>query len=298
MQTIQHHTDCPICGSASVQPVLTATDHTVSHEIFEIWECSGCTARFTQNAPEADSIGRYYKSDNYISHSNTSRGLVNKLYHRVRRITLEQKRKLIGKMTGLQAGSLLDVGAGTGLFADAMRRAGWKVTGLEPDAAARERAREMNILLQDIADLHQLPPESYDAITLWHVLEHVHDVHGYLDRLKTLLKPEGRLLIAVPNFTSADARTYGAFWAAYDVPRHLWHFSPRSMQLLLKQHGFSTEKMYPQWFDSFYVSMLSEQYKTGSSNIIKGAWNGLMSNMQALTSVRRCSSVIYIARKS
>lgn len=297
MSTIIHHTACPVCDSSDIFPVLTARDHTVSNEIFEITECKTCTARFTQNIPDADSIGRYYQSENYISHSNTSKGLVNRLYHRVRKITLNQKRKLVESVTGLKHGNLLDVGAGTGLFVDAMRAAGWKVTGLEPDAAARDRARQMNILLNDSKDLFNLPSSSFDAITLWHVLEHVHDLHGYLEQLKKLLQDNGKLIIAVPNYTSADAAIYKEFWAAYDVPRHLYHFSPGSMKLLLKKHGFKLESTHPQWFDSFYVSMLSEQYRTGKSNLIGGVWNGSRSNMNALTDKYKCSSLIYVAAK-
>ena len=297
MQSIIHHTSCPLCGAASIHNVLRAKDHTVSYETFEIWECDECGARFTQDVPDAESIGRYYQSENYISHSNTQQGLVNKLYHRVRKITLEQKRKLVQKATGMQSGNILDVGAGTGFFVDTMRKAGWKVTGLEPDASARAKAREMNILLNDSKDLFQLPADSFDAITLWHVLEHVHALHEYIDRLKQLLKKDGRLIIAVPNYTSADAKKYGEYWAAYDVPRHLYHFSPGSMQALLKKHGFKLTSTHPQWFDSFYVSLLSEQYKTGKSQLLSGAWSGFNSNRVALGAATRCSSVIYIAAK-
>lgn len=295
MQKIIHHTTCPLCEAAGIRPVLTVKDYTVSKEEFEIWECGECTGRFTQNVPDTASIGAYYKSENYISHSNTSQGLINKLYHQVRRITLAQKRKLVQKVTNLQNGNLLDIGAGTGLFVDTMRKAGWKVTGLEPDEAARARAREMKILLNDAKDLFHLPVASFDAITLWHVLEHVHDLQAYFKQIRQLLQDNGKLIIAVPNYTSADAGAYGKYWAAYDVPRHLYHFSPEAMKRLLRHHGFRLQSYYPQWFDSFYVSLLSEQYKSGRSNLIKGAWNGLRSNMNAFTARDKCSSLIYVA---
>ena len=297
MQSTIHYNNCPLCGAASIKKVLTAKDHTVSGETFEIWECSACTGRFTQDVPTLPNIGRYYRSENYISHTNTSRGLVNKLYHRVRKITLKQKRNLIKKVTGLDTGHLLDIGAGTGFFAEAMRKAGWKVTGLEPDEAARKRAREMNIVLNDVKDLFSLPPASFNAITMWHVLEHVHDVHGYLSQINKLLQNDGRFIVAVPNYISGDAKLYAEHWAAYDVPRHLYHFSPAAMKGLLQKHGFTVQSMHPQWFDSFYVSMLSEQYKTGSSHVIKGAWKGLQSNLHAMGNAGRCSSVIYVAGK-
>jgi 2-polyprenyl-3-methyl-5-hydroxy-6-metoxy-1,4-benzoquinol methylase len=286
--------NCPLCGSGNIHFVLNAQDHTVSGEVFEVWECGECTARFTQNVPEADNIGRYYQSENYISHSNTSEGLVNKLYHQVRKITLTQKRKLVQKVTGLQKGNLLDIGAGTGLFAEAMRGAGWNVTALEPDETARKKAAEMNIILEDAQRFFQLPAASFDAITMWHVLEHVHEVHKYLEQAKQLSKSTGVIIIAVPNYISTDAKTYGAYWAAYDVPRHLYHFSPGAMRTLLKKHGFTLHSMHPQWFDSFYVSMLSEQYKTGKSSLVKGGWHGLRSNVNAMTAANKCSSVIYV----
>jgi SAM-dependent methyltransferase len=286
--------NCPLCGSGNIHFVLAAQDHTVSGEVFEIWECGECTARFTQHVPDAAGIGRYYQSENYISHSNTSQGLVNKLYHQVRKVTLTQKRKLVQKVTGLQTGRLLDIGAGTGLFAGAMRGAGWDVTALEPDESARKKAAEMNIALQDAESFFQLPAAAFDAITMWHVLEHVHKVHDYLEQAKKLLKSTGLLIIAVPNYISTDAKVYGSYWAAYDVPRHLYHFSPGAMRTLLKRHGFALHSMHPQWFDSFYVSMLSEQYKTGGSRLLKGGWNGLRSNVNAMTAANKCSSVIYV----
>ena len=156
----------------------------------------------------------------------------------------------------------------------------------------------MNIVLNDATDLFNLPPASFHIITLWHVLEHVHDVHAYLSQIAKLLQPNGKLVIAVPNYTSADASAYGANWAAYDVPRHLYHFSPAAMRTLLLRHGFTIQSMHPQWFDSFYVSLLSEQYKTGRSNLIKGAWNGLRSNFHAIGSAGKCSSVIYVSGRA
>jgi SAM-dependent methyltransferase len=157
-------------------------------------------------------------------------------------------------------------------------------------------AAGMNIKLDDLANLFSLPATSFDAITLWHVLEHVHELHRYLDQFRHLLKSSGKLIIAVPNYTSADAAYYREHWAAYDVPRHLYHFSPASMELLLKKHEFSVEKIYPQWFDGFYVSLLSEQYKTGKTKLIKGGWMGLRSNLNTLFKKQECSSLIYVAK--
>ncbi len=286
---------CPICGQTNIHKVLGAEDYTVSHEVFDIWECTNCTLRFTQGVPEPDKIGAYYQSETYISHSDTRQGFVNKAYHAVRLRTLQSKKNLVQKQTGRSTGKMLDVGSGTGAFVNVMKRAGWDTMGLEPDQAARVRAAELyGVTLEETGKLFELPSDSFDAITLWHVLEHVHDLHGYMKRLGNLLKPEGRLFIAVPNYTSYDGGYYGAHWAAYDVPRHLYHFSPRAMRVLLSLHGLKLEVIRPMWYDSFYVSMLSEQYRNKKSNLSGAMVRGAMSNLRAFGDRESCSSVIYI----
>jgi 2-polyprenyl-3-methyl-5-hydroxy-6-metoxy-1,4-benzoquinol methylase len=296
METI-HFSSCPICGSKDIQYALSALDYTVSGESFQIMHCNTCTARFTQDIPTVESIARYYQSSKYISHTDTRKGIVNKMYHQVRKITLKQKRKLVEMVSGNAKGKLLDVGAGTGMFVQTMAASGWDVKGLEPDEGARKIAASSNILLADPSSLFSLEKNSFAVITLWHVLEHVHQLHEYIDQFHELLSPSGTLIIAVPNYTSHDAVHYGTNWAAYDVPRHLYHFSPRSMQGLLEKHHFTLRHVYPQWFDSYYVCLLSEQYKTGKMNLLRGAWQGAASNTAALTNKKRCSSLIYIAGK-
>ena len=289
---------CPVCNSINISKQLSAEDYTVSHQQFEIWQCAVCTLRFTQAAPDASSVGDFYQSENYISHTDTDEGIINKLYHFVRKRTLKRKQWLIEQATGVTKGTLLDIGAGTGAFAHSMQQAGWKVTGLEPDVATRERAAGLHQLqLQDTAALFQLPIASFDAITMWHVMEHVHELHAYIEQIKLLLKEKGKALIAVPNYTSYDAQVYQQHWAAYDVPRHLYHFSPESESNLLKQHGLQLLSVKPMWFDSFYIAMLSEQYKNGKNNFVKALWNGMLSNAKAMFDKKRCSSVIYVIGK-
>jgi 2-polyprenyl-3-methyl-5-hydroxy-6-metoxy-1,4-benzoquinol methylase len=298
MPVIIHYTDCPVCGAQNLQEVLLVKDYTVSNEKFPIVECSNCTLRFTQNVPDAASISPYYKSENYISHTNTSKGLVNSLYQAVRKRTLKHKRKLVEKITGKTKGHSLDVGSGTGAFANEMKQAGWQVTGLEPDADARAVAKQLYSLgLNEMDQFQQLPANSFDAITLWHVMEHVHDLHPYVEQLKNLLAQDGKLFIAVPNYTSKDAAIYKEYWAAYDVPRHLYHFSPKSVQVLMEKHGLKLLQHKPMWFDSFYISMLSSKYKNGKTNLVTSFFNGLRSNFTAMGDVRKCSSVIYIIGK-
>jgi 2-polyprenyl-3-methyl-5-hydroxy-6-metoxy-1,4-benzoquinol methylase len=298
MSDIIHYDHCPACGSANISFALKAKDETVSHEYFEIWECNNCTIRFTQNVPDERNIGKYYESSAYISHSNTSQGVVNKLYHTVRSITLQSKRKLVEESSGRKTGSLLDIGAGTGAFASTMKKTGWNVTGLEPDETARTNAKkDFNIELQPTENLASLQPGMVDVITLWHVLEHVHKLHTYLDTFYYLLAENGTLIVAVPNYTSYDAKAYSANWAAYDVPRHLYHFSPQSMNTLLKAHQFKLMQQKPMWFDSFYVSLLSEKYASGKNGFVSAFARGALSNLKAVGKPKNCSSVIYIAKK-
>lgn len=293
------YTACCFCKSENIAKVFSAKDYTVSQQEFEIWHCNNCTGRFTQHVPVAEKIGSYYQSTDYVSHSDTKKGLINRLYHLVRSYTLQSKQKLVSQLSGLQSGHLLDIGAGTGAFAHTMKNAGWNITALEPDETARENALKNYALhLQSPGDLYQLPSSLFDVITMWHVLEHVHDLHGYISNFKRILKPGGTLLIAVPNYTSYDAEIYQRYWAAYDVPRHLYHFSPECMRRLMQQNGFNITNYKPMWFDSFYVSMLSEKYKTGKSNLAKAFANGLASNRKAMKNTKKCSSVIYVIKNA
>ncbi len=293
-----HYSLCPVCSSSSVSKIIRAKDHTVSGEEFQIFECADCTLRFTQDVPDNLGIGRYYKSENYISHSNTSKGLVNTIYQAVRKRALVQKRKLIESATGVRKGHLLDVGSGTGSFAATMKNAGWNVMALEPDEQARTVGlRDHHISIESSDRFNHLPSDTYDAITLWHVLEHVHDLQGYIRQFRKLLRSTGKLFVAVPNYTSFDAMVYGENWAAYDVPRHLYHFNPRSMQRLMKLGELKVIKVMPMWYDSFYVSLLSSRYKKGKTNWLSALWTGMLSNLKAMENKERCSSLIYIIEK-
>ncbi|MGI8582793.1 MAG: class I SAM-dependent methyltransferase [Chitinophagaceae bacterium] len=289
------YTACPCCNEENIEKILSAKDHTVSNEIFEIWQCNTCTIRFTQNIPDKNEIGKFYKSENYISHSDTKKGFINSMYHMVRQRTLNSKKKLIEKYTRLSTGKVLDIGAGTGAFLQTMNQSKWEVTGVESHDTARENAKKLyGLSLQAPGEIFNLRPQSFDAITLWHVLEHVHELHVYMDQLKKLLKPTGYLFIAVPNYNCYDEKVYKEFWAAYDVPRHLYHFSPTSITQLLLKHGLQLKEIKPMWYDSFYVSLLSEKYKTGTNNFWSAAWNGYVSNWKALFDKEGCSSIIYV----
>jgi 2-polyprenyl-3-methyl-5-hydroxy-6-metoxy-1,4-benzoquinol methylase len=295
----KHYTECPVCSSRDINPLLTVKDFSVSKEDYVIWQCAQCSLRFTQDVPDEVSIGPYYKSPDYISHTNTDKGFINRTYQKVRNHTLQQKAGLVISQTGVQKGKIMDVGCGTGAFLNVMREKGWSIQGIEPDYDARMLAKDLyNIEPKEPSAIAEIQNGSLDAITLWHVLEHVHELHPYIERLKELLKRDGKLFIAVPNYQSLDAAHYRPYWAAYDVPRHLYHFSPKSMEVLMQQHGLQIKEKKPMWFDSFYISLLSSKYHTGKPKYLSAFFNGLRSNINALTDRNKCSSIIYIISKA
>lgn len=298
MANILHYSSCPVCRSKNIGEVLKATDYTVSKEEFSIYECKDCTLRFTQDVPDASSIGPYYKAEDYISHTNTSKGFINRIYLSVRNRTLRNKRKLVEKFTSQRNGDILDYGSGVGSFASEMKKNGWKTIALEPDPGAREKAAELySIEVYGSDTLTGIPNESVDAVTLWHVLEHVHELNNCVAELKRVLRSDGKIFIAVPNYTSHDAKVYQRYWAAYDVPRHLYHFSPSSMKRLMTAHGLKINAHKQMWYDSFYISLLSSKYKNGTSNWITSFWNGMISNLRSIGNAKKCCSVIYVISK-
>ncbi len=290
---------CPVCDHNDFSPFLTTTDFFVSGEQFEIMHCNGCGMKITSNAKDEEHIGKYYQSEEYISHSNTGKGFVNGVYHLVRKYMLGRKRNLVHESTGKNKGHLLDIGAGTGFFLKEMKTKGWQITGTEKSADARKFAEEKFYLkLNPAEDLFSFNDHSFDVITLWHVLEHIHKLNDNMDAFFRLLKPGGKLIIAVPNYTSFDAKEYMNYWAAWDVPRHLWHFAPKNLRQLGEKHGFSVQNMYNMPFDSFYVSMLSERYKKSSFPLFRGLITGKISWLISLTRKGRASSVIYVLEKN
>lgn len=289
---------CPVCDATEFLPFLTCTDFFVSSEQFNIKQCNTCGFKITENIEDEENIGRYYQSENYISHSNTSKGLVNSVYHGVRKYMLGRKRRLVETATSLKKGSVLDVGTGTGFFLNEMQKSGWQVTGTEKSSEARDFAKkEFRIENLPSENIFELQENSFDVITLWHVLEHIHLLDKNMVTFYKLLKNNGKLVIAVPNYNSYDARYYKEFWAAWDVPRHIWHFSPEQMKKLGAKHGFNLVKLHAMPFDSFYVSMLSEKYKKSGFALFKGILIGKISWLKSVVNPAKCSSVIYVFEK-
>jgi len=290
--------NCPLCNSSQTRYHISCKDHLVSDETFDLVQCTDCGLVFTQNAPKPDEIGRYYESLNYISHSDTKKGLTARLYHLARQVMLPAKRKTVQNFTGKTTGTLLDYGSGTGYFIRHMADYGWETQGIEIDKGAREYAKEWTHLPVDSPEtLAALPDNHFDVITLWHVLEHVHDLTGTLSQFNRILKNGGHLVIALPNYTSTDAQHYKENWAAYDVPRHLWHFAPKTVKTILSDNGFQLDALKPLPLDAFYISMLSEKYQGHSLALFRGIIHGFQSWLKSLRDQERSSSLTYIAVK-
>ncbi len=278
-------------------PYLTVKDHSVSGETFELIKNTEYGFLKTIPEPSSDKLPDYYKSEDYISHTDTQRNLFEKVYHIIRRISLKKKLKLINSFSSEEK-KLLDVGCGTGDFLKIAKENNWTVSGIEPNEQARKIANiKTEHSVFEIEQLLKFEPSSFDTITLWHVLEHLPNLEDHISVFKKLLKPQGTLIIAVPNYKSYDAKYYKEFWAAFDVPRHLWHFNKTSISKLVLKFSMEVIKIKPMLFDAFYVSLLSEKYKHGKMNPIKGFWIGLLSNFKALKS-KEASSLIYIIKKS
>jgi 2-polyprenyl-3-methyl-5-hydroxy-6-metoxy-1,4-benzoquinol methylase len=275
MKQIEH---CPICNHLEHEVFLTVKDHMITQEVFTIVRCKGCGFHFTNPIPELDKIGAYYKSEEYVSHSSSKKGLINFLYGVVRKRTLNQKVAWLNKVA--RGKHLLDVGCGTGHFLRTAKQKGYHVTGIEPDEDARHFANEENDI-QPLPQekLYELPENSFDAITMWHVLEHVYELNADLEKMAALLKKDGVFMIAVPNMAAYDAQLYKEYWAAYDVPRHLYHFQQSNIVQLFSKYGFELKEVLPMKYDAYYVSMLSEKYKNGS--LLKAIINGWKSNRKA-----------------
>jgi 2-polyprenyl-3-methyl-5-hydroxy-6-metoxy-1,4-benzoquinol methylase len=271
---------------------LTVKDHSVSKETFDLYHDEKTDMLITFPQPSLENLGRYYESEDYISHTDGKRSLFEKAYHFIKSIALKNKLQLINSQQP-NKGRILDIGAGTGDFLAVAKENGWETVGVEPSDKARAIALKKAVSF--VEDTSGLENHSFDVITMWHVLEHVPNLDNQIKELKRLLKPSGTLIVAVPNFKSFDAKHYGTFWAAYDVPIHFWHFSKKAIKTLFEKEDMELEKVLPMKFDSFYVSLLSEKYKHGKMNFIKAFFVGLQSNVKAKQN-SEYSSHIYVLK--
>lgn len=283
--------------SSKNKPYIKVKDHSVSGETFQLFHNQEMDYLETTPQPSLEKLPDYYKSEDYISHTNAKRNLFEKVYHQIRTISLKRKLKLINSFHS-EDKTLLDIGCGTGDFLKTAQNGQWRVFGVEPNEAARTIAnRNTNNNVFSTEQLSKFESQSFDVITLWHVLEHLPNLDEQVAVFKRLLKPKGTLVIAVPNYKSHDAIFYKNFWAAYDVPRHLWHFSQTAIKIVFKKQQMKVVETHPMVFDAFYVSLLSEKYKNKSMNLVRAFFVGLQSNLKAKRS-GEYSSLIYVIKNS
>lgn len=287
---------CLVCGNQDIKFLMEVKDHFLSGETFSLYKCNSCGLISTFPAPDENKIADYYKSEKYISHSSKPSSAFEFLYQQVRNITLKSKAKITAKYA--HGKKLLDIGCATGEYLHTCQKNGFEVLGVEPNQKAREIAHaNYGLNIGNLDSLNSFPPGSFDVITMWHVLEHVHDINERMARIYQLIKSNGIAIIAVPNPESYDAQHYIDRWAAYDAPRHLFHFTQSSLKTLAKKHGFIVRDILPLKFDAFYVSLLSEKYKKGSTSFLKAMMIGIKSNFKAKRRQNNYSSLIYILNK-
>ena len=288
---------CPWCNSENNHQFLKLKDYFLTQEEFEILECEDCKLLFTSPSPAPDKIGSYYKSEDYLSHNEEKKGLFARIYNKVKKINIKNKFK-IATSYQQSAVSILDIGCGVGDFLLYAKEKGCNVTGIEPSEDARKIAeKKLDCKISSPEELQNIPDNSFDIITMWHVLEHVADLKTEIHHLQRILKKDGRLVLALPNYKSYDAEYYKDKWAAYDVPRHLSHFSQTSIKNIFKETNLQLIDIKPLKWDSFYISMLSEQYLNSKNSFLKGILTGWKSNIKAKKS-GEYSSLVYIFKAS
>jgi 2-polyprenyl-3-methyl-5-hydroxy-6-metoxy-1,4-benzoquinol methylase len=292
---------CPICGSIMIKPKFASKDYLASGEAFDVYICQQCEFLFTNSFPSNHSIGKYYDAHESISHSDTKKDLMSKLYHFVRAFMIKQKFNFVCKQLGKQTGRILDIGCDTGYFLNKAKQNGWECVGIEKNERTRNiAAKQFGLFIQPEEHLYKFPKENFDVITLWHVLEQLEDLNDIMGKLRNLILPDGIIVVAVPNCNSYDAQHYKTYWAGYDIPRHLWHFTPKTMELLTKKFNLTIthKKLLP--FDAFYVSLLSEKYKQNNIAValIKAMFIGAVSNIKASIDKDKSSSIIYVLKKN
>ena len=285
---------CGICKGSAIKKHIKGKDHNATEEIFSVVECKNCGYRFTSPRPKEKFIGKYYKSKNYISHNSTKKGLINKIYHIVRKYQFYKKNKLIEKHSKTGGKKILDIGCGTGDFLNYMQIKKWEISGIEKDEGARKIATEKNNISINRDMLNLKEKNKYDVITMWHVLEHIYDAQTYIEKICKIIKKEGVIVIAVPNSNSYDAIKYKENWVAYDLPIHVSHFRKNDIQNIANKNNLKLKHIEPMFFDAYYISILSSRKK--GESVVKGIWNGFKSNIKAKKE-KEYSSLMYFLYK-
>jgi SAM-dependent methyltransferase len=292
MKKLKDITNCPVCSSNNITKYMKTKDYFFTQEEFSITKCTDCNFVFTNPIP--DNLGKYYDTPEYLSHNTGANGAMGVLYSKLRNINIKRKFKLVTRYNS--TGSFIDIGCGTGELLNYFKKHKWSVSGIEPNNTARTFAsKNYNIKVWNEEKLKELETNSFDVISMWHVLEHVPELHDRLSQVGKLLKKGGTIFIALPNINSPDAKKYKEFWSALDVPRHLHHFTQATFEKLISFHNMKLIHAEPMKFDSYYVSMLSEKYKKNSLYIPSAIINGFLSNFNA-SKQNNYSSMIYVVK--
>ena len=285
--------NCQICNGNKFLRITKTKDYSTSNEEFVIVKCQDCEFLFTNPRVKEEKIGEYYKSDKYISHTNSNKGLFNFLYQTVRKYAIKTKTKLLLNSIGTK--THLDVGCGTGEFLNSCNIKNIKCIGIEPSEIARSKAiRNYDLDIRSETNLNQFNMDEFDSVSMWHVLEHVYDLNKTIEHLNRIIRNNGILIIAVPNHKSLDAKKYKNYWAAWDVPIHVNHSCPKTITNLMSKYNFTLKNKIGMKFDSFYVSLLSSEYRSGRKQYIEGFLMGVISNISAMLGFTEYSSTIYI----
>ena len=293
MKKLRHIEKCPVCSSKELSAYITTKDYFFTQEEFTLSKCDNCNFVFTNPIPEEQE--KYYETTNYLSHNTSDNGAIGKLYNKLRNINIKRKYKLVSSY--IATGSILDIGCGTGELLNFFKENNWSVTGVEPNDTARAFTKSnYKIEINEEDKLDQFEANSFDVITMWHVLEHVPDLNKRIKQISNLLKKDGTIFIALPNLDSPDSKKYKKYWSALDVPRHLYHFTQNSFTELISKHNMKLIHAEPMKFDAYYVSMLSEKYLQNSMYLPSAFITGLISNLKARKK-NNYSSMIYVVKK-
>ncbi len=286
---------CPVCQSTNIIKKFDVKDYFLTQENFSIWQCKSCVLLFTNPIPKGQNLGKYYESPDYLSHDTSSSGVIGKLYQFLRKVNIARKYKIVTNLKN--SGNILDIGCGTGELLNYFQNQNWSCLGIEPNEPARKFAKaHYNLRVEEEQSLETIPSQSFDIISMWHVLEHVPDVNERIIQVKRILKNNGHLIIALPNPISRDADYYKTYWAGLDVPRHLYHFSPQAFENLANRHNLEIIHTLPLKMDAYYVSLLSERYMKNTMPVFRALLNGTKSNLSA-KKTGNYSSLIYVLNK-
>ena len=267
-------------------------DHLVSQESFDIYWDEKEQFGWTDFKNTSD-LSAYYQAEEYYSHQEQPKTFIQKIYSFTRGLMFHYKHNITSPFL-FKGASILDIGSGTGDFLSFMNSKGYEVTGVENNPKAILISQKNDIKIHE--NISKLSDNSFDLITLWHVLEHLPDPEETFKNTFNLLNKSGHLIVAVPNIYSLDKDYYCENWAGFDVPRHLWHFSTPFLINFASKYNFELIRTKPLLLDALYISFLSEKQKGSRFSFLRGMVKGVYFNLRALRS-KRYSSLVFVFKK-